>query len=278
MDSEEEDMNNADKADYSRIFYPFGEIDFGLIAFIVVAGIALILLVQRFFPWVASRLPGRFRLYILPLAPILRIVIVFCTVLVVTPLVIKPTARNFFALFGALGLALGFAFKDYVSGLIAGLVAIYEQPYRTGDWVSIDGVYGEVQSMGLRSLRIVTPDDTMVTIPHSKIWNGVIHNANNGKRDHMCVTDFYLHPVHNGALVRQKLQDVALTSPYLQLKRPITVVTAERPWGTHYRLKAYPVDGREQFPFTSDLTVRGKAALSEIGVQPAATPVAPIEE
>jgi len=38
--------------------------------------------------------------------------------------------------------------------------------------------------------------------------------------------------------------------------------------------KAYPIDGRDQFKFTSDMTVRGKAALAKLGVKPASVPVA----
>jgi len=85
----------------------------------------------------------------------------------------------------------------------------------------------------------------------------------------MCVVDFYLEPKHDGALVRQSLYDAALTSPYVNLERPILVIVAEKPWGTHYKLKAYPVDARDQFQFISDLTVRGKAALADLKVQAA---------
>ena len=67
---------------------------------------------------------------------------------------------------------------------------------------------------------------------------------------------------------RQKLHDVALTSPYLDLNHRIRVIVQEQPWGTHYQLKAYPLDSREQFQFISDLTVRGKDALAKIGVKP----------
>jgi small conductance mechanosensitive channel len=68
----------------------------------------------------------------------------------------------------------------------------------------------------------------------------------------------------------QALQDVAITSPYLQLDQPIAVVVCEQPWGTHYRLRAYPIDPRQQFRFSSDLTVRGKAILEQLGAEPAA--------
>jgi hypothetical protein len=70
------------------------------------------------------------------------------------------------------------------------------------------------------------------------------------------------------------LRKVALTSPYLHISRPISVIVREKPWGTHYRLKAYPIDGREQFNFISDLTVRGKAALAGLEVAHVVAPIA----
>ncbi|MFH1758536.1 MAG: mechanosensitive ion channel family protein [Pseudomonadota bacterium] len=237
--------------------------------FLVAGAFSLVALIQKLLPWLAEKFPSRLRLNILPMVPILRLIVLALSLLIVLPLIIRPNLHNFLAVFGAIGLAVGIAFKDYVSSLIAGVVAIYEQPYRPGDWVRIEDTYGEVQSMGLRSIRVITPDDTMVTIPHSKIWATGIRNANCGRRDHLCVADFYLHPDHDARQVRQKLYDVALTSPFLQIKRPLTVVVAEKPWGTHYRVKAYPVDGRGEFQFVSDLTIRGKEALAEIGAKPA---------
>jgi hypothetical protein len=91
------------------------------------------------------------------------------------------------------------------------------------------------------------------------------------------VADFYLHPRHDAQSVRHKLRNVALTSSYLDLERPVTVVVSEKPFGTHYRLKAYPIDARQQFQFTSDLTVRGKEALSTLGAEPAVQALAAIE-
>ncbi len=165
------------------------------------------------------------------------------------------------------GLALGFAFKDYVSSLIAGIVTLYEKPYRQGDWVEISGTYGEIRSIGMRALKLVTPDDTVVTIPHMKIWDASVFNANDGQRELQVAADFYLHPDHDGREVQRRLQDVAYTSPFLHQGRPVAVVASEKPWGTHYRLKAYPMEGRDQFQFATDMTVRGKAVLRRMGVR-----------
>lgn len=237
------------------------------LAIIVAATIALIFAVQRFVPWMANRLPGRKRLFILSIAPYVRVFIFLVALSMAVPIVIEPSLQNMVAILGSLGLALGFALKDFASGMVAGIVAIGEFNYRNGDWVQMGNVYGEVRHIGLRTVEIVTPDDSRVLVPHTHIWNNPVSNANNGDARLMCVAEFYLHPHHDGQAVRKALEDVALTSPYLFFGRPIAVIAREKPWGTHYRLKAYPLDSGQQFRFITDMTVRGKAALTALGAE-----------
>ncbi len=73
--------------------------------------------------------------------------------------------------------------------------------------------------------------------------------------------------------MKHKLHDVALTSAFLQMDKPISVIVMDKPWGTHYRLKAYPNDPRQQFQFITDLTIRGKEALTKMGVEFAVMPM-----
>jgi small conductance mechanosensitive channel len=70
----------------------------------------------------------------------------------------------------------------------------------------------------------------------------------------------------------QELEDVAMTSPYLCLAAPVTVVVKKTAWGTRYRSKAYPVSASQQFRFISDLPTRGRSVLREDGIQFAAAP------
>ena len=244
------------------------------LALVLVVATGLILVVQKALPWLANRLRGRRRHWLLAMVPLLRLLIIIGAFLWTVPMVIEPSLQNMVAVLGSLGLALGFALKDYASSLVAGVVAVAETPYRNGDWVEIDGVYGEVVHVGTRSLQLVTPDDNLVTIPHQKLWTDPISNANNGGPQLQCPTDFYLRPEHDGARVRAVLHDVALTSPYVAFNRPIVVVAEEQPWGTRYRLRAYPIDARQQFRFATDLTLRGKAALIRLGVPFAVFPMA----
>ncbi len=244
------------------------------IVFIFAAAWLLIALIQRVTPWIASKLPGRYRLIITATIPVMRLIIILSAIVLIISRVIEPRFESLIALLGAAGLAIGFAFKDYISSLIAGIVSLYELPYRVGDWITIDGTYGEVKSVNMRSLEITTPDDTVVVIPNQKLWNSLIFNANDGSQNLQCAADFYLHPRHDSSAVLHALHDVGLTSSFLQIKKPIQVVVQEKPWGTHYRLKAYPVDPGDQFRFISDLTVRGKSELTKLGVEYAMAPAA----
>ncbi|WP_031432327.1 mechanosensitive ion channel family protein [Methylomarinum vadi] len=236
-----------------------------LLLIVIGAGL-LIITTQKLLPWVANRLHGKPRFFLLAMVPLLRLFFIVASILLVVPRVIEPSLQNMIAVLGSLGLALGFALKDYAASLIAGVVAVGERPYRNGDWIEINGIYGEVSHVGIRTLQLVTPDDTVVTIPHLKLWNQAIANANNGTPKLQCAADFYLHPDHDASQVEQLLLDVALTSPYLRYDEPVAVVVQEHPWGTRYRLKAYPIDPRQQFRFISDLTVRGKEELRALGV------------
>lgn len=248
----------------------FDQIAFFRIVVIIVIGWALIRLVERIFPIADARLPGRFRLNLLHWAPVFRLLIILTVIVSIIPLVIKPTANNLLIFFGAIGIAVGFALKEFINSIIAGVLAVYERPYRPGDWVEIDGIYGEVRSMDLRTLKIVTPDDTQVLLPHKKIWDTPILNASSGKRDLQCMAHFYLDPEHDPSVVKLKLHDVALSSSYVNLNRPIVIVMEEHPWYSHYKIRAYPIDGRDQFQFITDLTMRGKNVLRSAGIKSAA--------
>ncbi|TVQ85180.1 MAG: mechanosensitive ion channel family protein [Chromatiaceae bacterium] len=258
----------------ARLFRPLDAVAMGEIAAILGVALLLILFEQHLLPWFANRLKGQVRLYLLAIVPVLRLLIIVGALVLVVPRIIEPSLQNMVALFGTVGLAIGFALKDYASSLIAGVVSVLEMPYRTGDWIEIGGTYGEVTHIGMRTVRLVTRDDNVVTIPHQKLWNDAIVNANDGGQDLQCVAHFFVHPDHDGSALQQALHDVALTSPYLQLRLPVTVGAAELPWATRYSIRAYPLDPRQQFRFVTDLTLRGKTALTRLGVPPAAATVA----
>ena len=244
----------------------------------VLAVLALASLLMSVFRRIARRLaeqaPSRLRLSILRIIPITRLLIGLGAIAIIVPILVEPTFQDVVTLLASVGLAAAFAIKEYASSLLAGLVTVLEGTYQPGDWIEVDGTYGEVKSIGARAVRIVTPDDTEVIIPHARLWSTSIFNATSGQRSLLCVADFYLHPEHDALAASTRLKEIAQSSSYRKPDSPVTVIIAEKPWGTHYRLKAYARESREQFLFLTDLTIRGKEAIRGLGIRFAQAPYA----
>ncbi len=259
------DAVNQGQQKAAQLINNLQDISFSKIGLIILATWVAITVAHKVLPFLAERGPSPLRLYLLGAVPIIRLVLLTGAILWLIPIIFNITLQNFLVISGAISVAVGFAFKDYVSSLLAGVVAIFERPYRPGDWVEIDGDYGEVRAVGMRSIEVCTPANNIVYIPHDKIWKHNISNSNDGSRTLMCVASFYLAPHHDASAVRAALRDVALTSAYLDYYKPVQVILSETPWGTHYKLKAFPFDMRDQFGFISDMTVRGKLAITDAG-------------
>ena len=249
--------------------------DHVLVALAILASAHLLgVLVRHGFRNLAERAAPRFRLVILRVSPILRLAIGLAAALLTIPILVEPTLQNVIALLASAGLAIALGLKDYASSLLAGLAAILENVYQPGDWIELAGTYGEVKAITLRTVRLVTADDTEVIIPHSRLWSASVANATSGSHSLLCVTRFYLHPDHDAAGVRLALGEVAAAAVHRKPSSATSVVVAELPWGTEYKVKAYVNESREQFAFTTDVTVRGKAALQALGVRFAHAPYA----
>ena len=89
---------------------------------------------------------------------------------------------------GVLGLVIGFAAKDTLGNLFAGVFIVADAPYRLGDYIVMDdGVRGAVTHIGLRSTRLITRDDVEITIPNAMIISSKITNQSGGGHTRMRV-------------------------------------------------------------------------------------------
>ena len=77
---------------------------------------------------------------------------------------------------GIIGIVAGFAFKDIASNLFAGLLLKSQQPFKKGDWVSIDNSYGAVQELGWITTTIHTVPGQEVFVPNQLIYNTTFSN------------------------------------------------------------------------------------------------------
>lgn len=83
---------------------------------------------------------------------------------------------SFVAMFGAVGLAVGLAFKDTFSNIGAGVLLIVFRPFKVGDFVSVGGESGTVEEINLFSVYLTTPDNKLIIMPNGNTVGSTIVN------------------------------------------------------------------------------------------------------
>lgn len=100
--------------------------------------------------------------------------IAFVLVLILSQLGVNVAALV--AGLGIAGIALGFAAKDTLENFISGVTILLDRPFEIGDWVEVDGDYGQVAELTLRSTRIRTLSNRTVVVPNLHMINHSISN------------------------------------------------------------------------------------------------------
>jgi len=158
----------------------------------------------------------------------------------------------------ALGIALGLAAQDTIKNIFGGIMIIFDKPFQVGDKIQIGEYYGEVINIGLRSTRIKTDDDSIVSIPNSEIMNNSVSNVNSGELNCQVVAEIYLPVDANTTRVREISLEAAKVSKYVYLNKPVSVLFSnalkEKKSYLRMTLKAYVMDIKYEYVFKSELT------------------------
>ena len=166
---------------------------------------------------------------------------------------------------GTLAVTIGFALKDTASSLMAGVLILIDQPFQVGDRVQFGDTYGEVKEIGLRSVRIVTLDDSEVSIPNNKFLTESVSSANSGALDMMVVIKFHIAMTEDFELAKTLVYEACITSKYVFLHKPVSILVQEEitpvAFSTTISCKAYVIDARYEKAFVSDVTERVKRAF-----------------
>src|SRR5690606_41093854 len=105
---------------------------------------------------------------------------------------VNLTKEVLLAIGGTAAVTVGFAVKDLAASILAGVIIIIDRPFQVGDRVSFGGVYGEITSIGLRSVRLVTLEGVVVTIPNNKFLTDMVSSGTWGALDMLVQVDFYV--------------------------------------------------------------------------------------
>lgn len=104
-----------------------------------------------------------------------RVAIVLIGVLVSLTLAF-PSVRvaDVLAIFGIVSVAAGFAFKDTFENLLAGVLLMLRDPFKSGDQVTVAGTTGTVEGVTVRETLVRGHDGRLFFVPNAKVMTDVI--------------------------------------------------------------------------------------------------------
>ena len=83
---------------------------------------------------------------------------------------------TFAALLAAGGVAIGVAWGGLLANFAAGAFLVFLRPFKVGDFVTVGGITGTVEAVGLFGTTLNTPDNVMTIIGNNKVFSDTIQN------------------------------------------------------------------------------------------------------
>jgi len=202
-------------------------------------------------------------------------VIIYFTAAVMALDILGINVMPFIAGAGVAGVAIGFAAKDTLSNLIAGILLIIDRPFEVGDRIEIwsapkdSATWGDVIDIGLRATKIKTTDNIIIIIPNNEIMLRDIVNYTAMDDDRIRVRVnigiAYDAPIDKA---KEIIADVARRLPWAASDPPPKVVV--RNFGdssVDLQLRVWITNARKRIHTISAVTDQVKAAFDAAGIE-----------
>jgi len=264
------EINVTSAADGSLISSVIPDVDTVVTIILILVAAYLIVKVADYLLRKISEKAGRYRITVTMVIPLLKIIVYVSAVYFILRTIFEPDLTELALFSGLFGAAIGFGLKDIFADIIGGIVIAFERPYQIGDKIEVGGTYGEVTDIGLRATRVVTPDDSVVSIPNFAVFQEAAASQNAGKTEMMVTIDLFIDPRSDADLAMNIVKEALITSKYVYIspKRPYTVLLQDYPFYRRIHAKAYVNDLRSEFEFRSEVTRRAWAELARQGILP----------
>jgi small-conductance mechanosensitive channel len=182
--------------------------------------------IEKFAKKITSKFPKK-RMRVFQWVPLLNFTIYFAGLIFVFFIIFDPKQELILGLLASILIAIGFALKDMVSSVLAGIILLVDKPFQVGDRVSFKDVYGDIKNIGLWSTKLLTLDDSLITIPNHCFLTDLVSSSSAGELGMMVSIDVYVSHTANLFLARKILERIAINSEYVQIQEKITIVSKE---------------------------------------------------
>ena len=166
---------------------------------------------------------------------------------------------------GAAGVTAGLGLQSTVAQFASGIQILLNHPFKTGDFVELNGVSGSVADIRFMNTVIITPDNKRIVIPNSHITTNHIINYS---AENMRRVDFSFSISYSDSIEKAKavIKEVALSNENI-LKDPLPEVYVKSHEASSINLTARvwcPVDKYWEVYFAMQENV--KIALDKNGI------------
>ncbi len=238
------------------------------IVLIIIVAYAATKLITHYLERFAERFPAR-RLVIKRLLPVVQLVSYAVPAYLIIRILL-PDQKSLQAVLYAASVGLIFAGRDMLKDLIGGIVVLVDTSFQVGDRIRVGDLYGEVMKISLRSTKIETLDNEMVTVPNSQLMQSALSNVSAGAVDSPITIHVYL-PLHADlARTESVVREAVLTSKAICLAKPISIAVKEMSQDgklvVDMAVRAYVFDARYEEDFLTDVNRRVKQAVFDSGL------------
>lgn len=217
-------MFNVDRIRIFLAQVALEEIALFLAALIVLAIITS--LIRKFASIITKTFPTR-RMTILNWVPFLNFIIYAIGFFGAIYIIFQPTEKVYLGIVASALLAFGLAAKDILQSCIAGLTILIDKPFQVGDRITFQDTYGEIVSIGLRSVKLLTLDEDIVTIPNQRFMNDMVSSSSAGELGMMVTIDIHVTPEIDLSQAKDILTKIAAENSYVDTRNPIVVIARE---------------------------------------------------
>jgi len=200
--------------------------------------------------------------------------IIYATAVVLALDILGVNVMPFIAGAGVAGIAIGFAAKDTLSNLIAGVLLIIDRPFEVGDRIEVwsapagSASWGDVIDIGLRATKIKTTDNIVIIIPNNEIMKRDIVNYTIISTNIRVRINVGIAYDTNIEKAKELILNVAESVSWIsKTPAPKVVVRSFGESSVDLQLRVWIDDARKRMDTISHVTDKIKTAFDEQGVE-----------
>ena len=168
---------------------------------------------------------------------------------------------------GVAGIALGLAAQQTLANFISGIILLVSKPFREKDYVELEGTFGKVEKISLRSTTLLTLDNLLVDIPNQKIIESKIINHTYNRQIRLRIGVGIAYKEYIPTAQKVLLDLVKDDDRFVKKLAPEVVVTEIADSSINLEVMVWLKDSRQEITIGYDLRQKIKLALDEANIE-----------